>query len=198
MTIETFLLTYGPHVILGVVSLLGFVRMQILARRDAIFVFAALRQKKTPTEHALGVIAVVIYLYIVARPFVPILDSLVYAQPSPVPLIGLGLMGGGVGLVVLCWFNMGSSWRIGVPVEKETSQSLVTSGLYQYSRNPIYVGIMAFLIGICIFVPGPLPLLAAIATFFLKGNTIRQEEAFLKGAFGDQYDAYCSQVRRWI
>ncbi|PCI59328.1 MAG: hypothetical protein COB37_11815 [Kordiimonadales bacterium] len=172
--------------------------MWVLASRDGIFVFAVLRQKKTPTEYTLGFIAVIIDLYIVARPFFPSLDSLVYAQPSLAPFVGLGLMVAGLGLMVLCWFNMGSSWRIGVPAQKETSQTLITGGIYRYSRNPIYLGIMVFLVGTFIFTPGPLPLFAATATFFLTGKIIRKEELFLNGAFGAPYIAYCSQVRRWI
>ena len=198
MTTQTLLLAYGPHVLLAVIGLFGLGRMWVLARRDGVFVLSVLRQKKTHPEYVLGFIAVTIDLYIVARPFFPNLDSLVYAQPSPLPFVGLSFMAAGLGLMILCWFNMGSSWRIGVPAQKEASQTLITGGIYQLSRNPIYLGVMVFLVGILIFAPGPLPLFAATVTFFLTGKIIRQEETFLKKAFGASYDTYCSRVRRWI
>ena len=77
--------------------------------------------------------------------------------------------------------------------------SIVTSGVYRFSRNPIYVGFLLIVIGI------PLnsgtywgAVLAPI--FFLLCNklVIEREEAYLEKKFGDVYTRYQSRVRRWF
>jgi len=77
--------------------------------------------------------------------------------------------------------------------------SIVTSGVYRFSRNPIYVGFLLMVIGI------PLnsgtywgAVLAPI--FFLLCNrlVIEREEAYLEKKFGDAYTSYKSRVRRWL
>ena len=77
--------------------------------------------------------------------------------------------------------------------------SIVTSGVYRFSRNPIYVGFLFMVIGI------PLnsgtywgAVLAPI--FFLLCNklVIEREEAYLEKKFGDVYISYKSRVRRWF
>jgi protein-S-isoprenylcysteine O-methyltransferase Ste14 len=77
--------------------------------------------------------------------------------------------------------------------------SIATSGVYRFSRNPIYVGFLLMVIGI------PLnsgtywgAVLAPI--FFLLCNrlVVEREEAYLEKKFGDVYTSYKSRVRRWL
>jgi len=189
---------YGPLVLVAVAACWGMARIIYLSRREQVKVLSFLARKKTAAENGLALIAVTLDAYLLARPFFREIDVWVFAQPSPLPVFGLILMGLGIGLMIISQIDMGRAWRIGVPQTIEASQTLITSGVYAYSRNPIYVGIMMFLLGTAILLPGPLTLGAVIATFILMQKIILHEETFMESAFGDQYQHYCRHVRRWI
>lgn len=77
--------------------------------------------------------------------------------------------------------------------------SLQTTGIYRFTRNPMYLSLL-FLYGGIAFFKGNwwtfllLPLLIAIIQLYV----IRNEEEYLQNAFGEQYEAYKKRVRRWI
>jgi len=77
--------------------------------------------------------------------------------------------------------------------------SLVTNGLYRYTRNPMYLGMVLFLLGVALFL-GSLSALAPVAiyTWIIDRQFIRNEELFLQEIFGEEYLAYMRRVRRWI
>lgn len=81
---------------------------------------------------------------------------------------------------------------------KPTSH-LITSGLYAWSRNPIYAAFCLINIGIGCYFNSFWMLLSflpsALAVYFVA---IRKEEAYLTLKFGDEYAAYKSKVRRWL
>lgn len=76
---------------------------------------------------------------------------------------------------------------------------LVTSGPFQYTRNPMYLGILVAITGIA-FIMGTLASFAAAVVFFLFVNfiSIPYEEEKMERQFGDDYRAYKARVRRWI
>lgn len=84
-----------------------------------------------------------------------------------------------------------------VPFSEATT--LVTGGLYRFSRNPMYLAMLLFLIGLAVFL-GTLSTLIPVALFawIIDRQFIRSEEIFLEGIFGDEYAAYRQRVRRWI
>jgi len=79
------------------------------------------------------------------------------------------------------------------------AECLVTSGVYQLTRNPMYLGILLMIIGIAVYV-GTLPFyLAAIAYFYVMNNIFcPYEESKLIESFGVLYCAYKNRVRRWL
>ncbi len=82
---------------------------------------------------------------------------------------------------------------------RQVPQSLVTEGLYRYSRNPIYVLLIAFTAGVGLIINNPwifLTLVPAIA--FLHVAVVLPEEAVLENRFGQDYLDYKRRVRRWI
>ena len=85
------------------------------------------------------------------------------------------------------------------PTKIDRAKKLVTSGLYQFSRNPMYLGMVIFLIGWTVLL-GNLWLLAGPIGFALYINRfqIKPEEQMMATKFGSNYDAYKSRVRRWI
>jgi protein-S-isoprenylcysteine O-methyltransferase Ste14 len=85
------------------------------------------------------------------------------------------------------------------PLKPETSTSLVASGLYRWTRNPMYLGFLTVLLGLGVFLSNPLAL-APIPLFvlYMTRFQIRPEEKALEARFGADFAAYKSRVRRWI
>lgn len=81
----------------------------------------------------------------------------------------------------------------------EESDALLTDGLYRFSRNPMYLGMLMILLGIATSL-GSLSSLLPIPLFMLviQKRFILKEEAMLAERFGDRYRVYCDGVRRWI
>lgn len=81
----------------------------------------------------------------------------------------------------------------------DPTKHLVIKGLYKFSRNPMYVGVMMILIGETIFCSSPSLLIYSILilTAFNLFITYR-EEPRLKKDFGEEYDTYKRKVRRWL
>jgi protein-S-isoprenylcysteine O-methyltransferase Ste14 len=81
----------------------------------------------------------------------------------------------------------------------EESTALVTDGLFAHSRNPIYLAMIAGLLGIGV-VLGTLVPFAMVPLFaiIIRLRFIPMEEEMLEDAFGDEYRAYKSRVRRWL
>ena len=79
------------------------------------------------------------------------------------------------------------------------STALVTAGAYQYSRNPIYLGMALIHLAIGALVDSVWILLAVIpAMLIMTYGVIKREEAYLERLFGEEYLTYKTQVRRWI
>ena len=85
------------------------------------------------------------------------------------------------------------------PLKPETSTSLVRSGIYRCTRNPMYLGFLTVLLGLGVFLSNPLAL-APIPLFvlYMTRFQIRPEERALESRFGAEFAAYREQVRRWI
>ena len=80
----------------------------------------------------------------------------------------------------------------------ENPNSLVTSGPYRFSRNPMYLGLVLAYLGEQAMLVLAWPLLFLVLTIgYVNWFVIPVEEASLR-AFGPAYDAYCARVRRWI
>ena len=85
------------------------------------------------------------------------------------------------------------------PFKPEKAQTLVTTGMYQFSRNPMYLGLLLLLIGWALYV-GALSAILLIPLFILLITTmqIQPEEIILEEIFGQSYIEYKRNVRRWI
>lgn len=85
------------------------------------------------------------------------------------------------------------------PLAPEKASSLVTSGVFKFSRNPMYLGMLLVLLA-WFFYLGSLLNLSAVFLFFLfiSHFQIQPEEQAMKKLFGASFQEYCSKVRRWI
>ena len=86
------------------------------------------------------------------------------------------------------------------PMKPETSTSLVTSGIFKYTRNPMYLGLTSILLASCFYFSSLLGIIVYVPLFILYITVFQiiPEEETMKGLFNDEYFEYCSKVRRWI
>jgi protein-S-isoprenylcysteine O-methyltransferase Ste14 len=76
---------------------------------------------------------------------------------------------------------------------------ILVSGVYRFSRNPIYVGFLALPLGLAIWWTSAWLLAAVVPLWwFLDRVVIMREEAYLQARFPETYGAYCRRVRRWL
>lgn len=93
-------------------------------------------------------------------------------------------------------WHMGRSWRIGIDEQHPTE--LRTTGLFTISRNPIFLGLIAALLGFFLLLPNALTLVVLVAGYLLIQIQIRLEETFLSSQHGMVYEQYKQRVRRML
>ena len=85
------------------------------------------------------------------------------------------------------------------PLKPESSSSLVSSGIYQYTRNPMYLGLLMILLSAVIYSQHPLGLVSALGfVAYMNRFQIEPEEKMLIKLFGDEFVDYSNQVKRWF
>ncbi len=78
------------------------------------------------------------------------------------------------------------------------STALITTGVFRFTRNPMYAGFVLLLLGICILLGSVTPYAAVIVFAVLMDSAyIRAEEKMLEKRFGQGWDDYRRRVRRW-
>ncbi len=84
-----------------------------------------------------------------------------------------------------------------IPFRKVSA--LVTTGVYRFTRNPMYLGMLAVLLGCAITVGVVSALLVPLVfALIIDARFIRPEEQMLLGLFPQEFPAYCRRVRRWL
>ena len=85
------------------------------------------------------------------------------------------------------------------PLKPETASSLVTSGVFKYSRNPMYVGLAIILLAWTVYLSAPVSLIAVFGFMaYIQRFQIAPEERALVKLFGGEFEAYQATVRRWL
>jgi protein-S-isoprenylcysteine O-methyltransferase Ste14 len=162
----------------------------------------AIFQQKTLAAMAGDIVFTATFLALIAQPVVfsvaPSAIAPWFFAPLAVPTSALGLACVLAGLVitVAAQLGMGVSWRVGI--DYETTPGLVTSGLYQFCRNPIYLGMAACLVGMTIMLPTYLSLLLTAITFTLVRAQTLAEERYLKTTYGEAFRQYAANVGRFL
>jgi protein-S-isoprenylcysteine O-methyltransferase Ste14 len=103
--------------------------------------------------------------------------------------------------VSLVWFGVtlkvfGRSFRVGI--DEKTNEKLITNGTFSVSRNPIYLAFITFFIGIFFSYPNILSSVFLVLITMTIHRQIVREEKFLKSHYGNDYEEYCSRVRRYL
>jgi len=116
------------------------------------------------------------------------LDSIRYA--------GITLMITSFIWVVTAQVQMKNSWRIGIDCKTKTE--LITHGLFRFSRNPIFLGMMVSLIGFFLAFPTVIAFIFSLMGCILMQIQIRLEEEYLQKQHGQAYLTYKKRVGRML
>ncbi len=87
----------------------------------------------------------------------------------------------------------------GTPLPIDAPKKLVVRGLYRFTRNPMYVGVLLVILGwACLFADAWLVLYAGFVWLIINLFVVAYEEPKLRALFGNEYTSYQARVRRWI
>lgn len=124
--------------------------------------------------------------------------SILFTTPNI--LDGVRIIGIVFGILAIIFFalatiTMKDSWRVGIPEEKT---SLISTGIYKWSRNPAFVGFDLLYISICLmYFNLPLLLISVFAGTMLHLQ-ILQEEKHMQNMFGKEYEEYKKHTLRYF
>jgi len=135
--------------------------------------------------------------------------ALIWALSEWLPATGFDLPGrawvagllfaAGLGLMIVAAWSLEKAHTTINPIWPDHAKHLVTSGIYRFSRNPIYVGDAIILAGMVVWFGNWLGLaVVALFVLFVDRVQIRAEEAALHTLFDERYDDYKRRVRRWL
>ena len=113
-------------------------------------------------------------------------------------LAGLAFIIAGVPGLLDCFARFALQ-GLGTPAPIAPPRNLVVSGLYRYVRNPIYVAVVAVILGQAVlFADWHLLGYGALIWLFFHIVVIAYEEPTLRQSFGAEYESYCANVPRWL
>ncbi|MDD4360740.1 MAG: isoprenylcysteine carboxylmethyltransferase family protein [Syntrophaceticus sp.] len=142
-------------------------------------------------------------------PFAFLYFYLVFASALNLPKFGVELFSneviGWIGVVLcilglifilLSLISFGKSFRIGIDMDKP--DALVTTGAFAISRNPLYTSFAIILFGIFLIFPNWVLLMYFFAGIWAFNRQVLREEASLRRIYGEEYEKYCKNVRRYL
>ncbi len=114
-------------------------------------------------------------------------------------IVAYALMAIGLALDGVSVFAFVKAKTTVTPLAPEKTSRLVSGGLYRFTRNPMYLGMLLILTGIAVLLGAPANILV-LAGFvaYITHFQIKPEEERLEAMFGDEYRAYKRSVRRWL
>jgi protein-S-isoprenylcysteine O-methyltransferase Ste14 len=110
--------------------------------------------------------------------------------------IGIGLMTVSFIWVIVAQLHMKDSWRIGI--DRDLKTKLITNGVFSFSRNPVFLGMIVSLIGFFLLLPTIISLIFLIVGNILIQIQIRLEEVHLLKQHGQIYQTYKKRVGRML
>ena len=145
--------------------------------------------KGNPLRIAVGVLVV---SYIVGEFLIPKYPTIYFIK-----LIGiLGLIGS-LG-IFFSGFNIFKTYDEN-PVPTSSTNKIIKTGIFAYTRNPIYLSFIIFLLSMFFVFENVMYFLSAVAmAVWLHNYVIKEEEKFLIDKFPDEFDRYMATVKRWI
>ena len=120
--------------------------------------------------------------------------------PTAARALACTLLGmGGFAVIIAGVVSFRRSGTTVNPTKPGSSTELVTGGIYRYTRNPMYLGMLLWLAAFATWLGSPSALLLCpVFVLFMNRFQIAPEERALETLFGDEYRVYKSRIRRWI
>lgn len=104
----------------------------------------------------------------------------------------------GVAIYSWCVWDFATFGR-GTPAPIDAPKKLIVRGLYRYTRNPMYLGVLTTIIGwALLFKALNLLLYALCVGLCFHLFVVFYEEPHLRAVFGSSYEDYCARVSRWL
>ena len=159
---------------------------------------------ETENEHAAAVkfpppivpIVTIVVGHVIGR-FLPLFPGVILPTPERYWLGGLICVAAVLGLVVWPARQFQRSGQD--PKPWTPTPEIVVSGAYQFTRNPMYLGMLVFCLGFAVILSDAwIVILTPVCGWLIYYTAIRHEEVYLEEKFGESYRAYKATVRRWI
>lgn len=143
---------------------------------------------------ALLVLIVAFFMWLIAN------YLFVFSIASGVRYAGFGIfLISGILIIVLGGLRFKAVSTTVNPITPKESSALVTTGIYRFSRNPMYIGFLFMLVGWSVFLASLYAsALTIVYIIYMNRFQIEPEERALESIFGVQYLSYKSKVRRWL
>ena len=153
---------------------------------------------KTDKKDFLILPFVLFYFYTVfATPFnLPPISKQEFFHSEVIAWAGVFLCLAGILLFLLSLVSFGKSFRVGI--DKEDADKLVTTGVFAYSRNPIYLAFGVVLIGQFLIFSNWIVFVYLGAAIWLFHRQVLLEEIYLEEHYGEEFSAYCRLVKRYF
>jgi protein-S-isoprenylcysteine O-methyltransferase Ste14 len=181
---------------LTMVLLVGMVISRvILLRRNGIAAFQFGKTHKT--DFLIPPFALFYFYLVFAHAFHwPLVSTQEFFHSDAIRWIGVALCLVGLLIFFSSLVSFGKSFRVGI--DTEHPDKLITTGVFAYSRNPIYLAFGLVFVGQFLVFSNWILLVYLIAGAWLVHRQVLREEAYLKQHYGGEYLAYCQRVRRYI
>ncbi len=140
--------------------------------------------------------AVVISVLSPASPLLAWPGSVPLVDAVPIRLLGATMIICAFVIFILALRALGNSWRLGI--DESHPGPLVTTGIYSYSRNPIYLFFDLYFLGTFLINGWLFFLIMTVFVALILHFQIFQEEQFLARAHGTTYEDYCARTPRYI
>jgi len=126
----------------------------------------------------------------------PMFSTREFFHSRVISWVGMCACLAGLGFLLWSLVSFGQSFRVGI--DQDHPDRLVTSGVFAYSRNPIYVAFAFILLGQFLIFPNWVLLVYLAAALWLFHRQVLREEDFLRKHYGEEYAGYCARVRRYL
>ena len=146
------------------------------------------------------IITFVLFFSLIINAFMPTMYKYLlpiwYIENEIMLFIGFILLHVSLIWILVAQFQMDKSWRIGF--DKNQKTELKTEGLFRYSRNPVFLGMIFTLFSVFLILPNIVTFCVFVVGYISFSVQIRLEEEYLQSVHGQRYNEYCKKVRRFI
>jgi len=186
----------GYFAALTIVLMLGMVLTRVLLMRSR-GIEAMKFGKIDKTDFLIPPFALFYFYLVFANAFgFPSVSTQDFFHSEGIAWVGVFFCLAGLSLLLWSLVSFGQSFRVGI--DAEHPDKLITSGVFAFSRNPIYVAFALILLGQFLIFPNWILLVYLGAGTWLFHRQVLREEDYLQKHYGREYLEYCNRVRRYL